>query len=272
MFSMSALASAPLDVAALARLGVLQGTETLLPARSVLTLGWPELERALPDHGLPRGVIEIAALPRLSPRGSHHSGGSAPESMRGGATSIALAALGAVHAADEKAWCAWITPAHVNGQATPSLYAPALVRANVDLDRLLVVRPSPQALARTVVKVAASGAFGLVVIDVPRHQDLCGGVPRRTSSRAVTTFQSSLGSREMGGDDGGAVVVRKLALAAEESGTTSLLLTSALASRSVPWPVALRIEVERRPDALGIRVTKDRRGRVSSQHVVRLAS
>lgn len=76
----------------------------------------------------------------------------------------------------------------------------------------------------------------------------------------------------MGGDDGGAVVVRKLALAAEESGTTSLLLTSALASRSVPWPVALRIEVERRPDALGIRVTKDRRGRVSSQHVVRLAS
>jgi recombination protein RecA len=263
LFSMSALASLHLDTAALARLGVLQGTEALLPARSVLALGWPELERALPDHGLPRGVIEIAAQPRLTPRGSHSSPPAAPESMRGGATSIALAALSAVHAADEKAWCAWITPAHVNGQQTPSLYAPALARANVDLDRLLVVRPSPAALARTVVKVAASGAFGLVVVDVPRHQDLGGGVSRRTSSRA---------GEGLGAEDGGAVVVRKLALAAEESGTTSLLLTSALASRSVPWPVALRIEVERRPDALAIRVTKDRRGRVSSQHVVRLAS
>ena len=67
------------------------------------------------------------------------------------------------------------------------------------------------------------------------------------------------------------MVVRKLALAAEEQGTTFLVLTSVFTSRAVPWPVALRIEVERRPEAIALRVTKDRRGRASSQHVVRIA-
>lgn len=273
MFSMSALASIDLDAAALARLGVLQGTQALLPERSVLSLNWPELERALPDRGLPRGVIEIAAMPRLAPhrsqRWASHAG--VPESMRGGATSIAIAAVSALQASDDKAWCAWITPSHVKGRLAPFLYAPALARAGVDLERLLVVRPPPQALARTVVKAAASGAFGLLVIDVPQPQDLCGGAPRRDARGAG--LRPSM--RFEGRNDGGAMVVRKLALAAEESGTTSLLLTSALASRALPWPVALRIEVERRSsafeDALAIRITKDRRGAASSQHVVRLA-
>jgi recombination protein RecA len=251
MFSMSALASVNLDATALARLGVLQGTEALLPSRAVLGLRWPELEHALPDRGLPRGVVEIAALPRLASRGGAQR---CPDSMRGGATSIAIAAMSAVHAADEHAWCAWITPQ--TGDA-PSLYAPALAQAGVDLDRLLVVRPSAQALARTVVKVAASGAFTLLVIDIPHRHDLSGG-------------KASPKHRGTPGHDAGAVVVRKLALAAEESGTTSLLLTSALSPRTVPWPVAMRIEVERRPDALSLRVTKDRRGNSSSQHVVRI--
>lgn len=289
MFSMSAVAQ-NLDASALARLGVLQGTEALLPARSVLGLGWPELEQALPDRGLPRGVIEIAALPRLggvNRRARSDKAARAPESMRGGATTIAIAAMSAVHAADEKAWCAWITPSETNGQPTPSLYAPALAQANVDLDRLLVVRPPPRALARTIVKVAASGAFDLLIVDVPQLQD---GAPRRstpsrgrgTPSRedAISALRDShapgpAGLRVLGQSPiVGALVVRKLALAAEEAGTTSLLLTSALAERSDPWPVVLRLEVERRPDALSLRVTKDRRGcgASSSQHVVRLAS
>ena len=254
---MSALASLNLDATALARLGVLQGTEALLPARSVLGLGWPELEEALPDHGLPRGVVEIAAMPRLHGKASSSTAlRSCPESMRGGATTIAIAAMRAVYASDAHAWCAWITPAHAD---VPSLYAPALAQAGVDLDRLLVVRPPPQALARTAVKIAASGACALVVIDAPHRHDLGGPKtsPKRTAGGAPT-------------HDAGAVVVRKLALAAEENGTTSLLLTSALAPRAVPWPVSMRLEVERRPDALGIRVTKDRRGHGSSQQVVRL--
>ena len=258
LFSMSAAASLNLDHATLARFGVLQGTEALLPARAVLGLDWPELEHVLPDQGLPRGVIELAAMPRLT--GATSSRHASNAWLRGGTTSIAIAAIRSLHAADEHAWAAWITAEGTERRpAVPPVYAPALAQAGVDLDRLLIVRPPPQALARTVVKVAGSGAFGLVVVDAPHRQDLSGGV-------AVP-----LRDRQAGGD-ASAVVVRKLALAAEESGTTTLLLTSGLVQRSIAWPVALRLEVERRPDALSIRVTKDRRGCGSSQQVVRLAS
>lgn len=225
-----------LDAAVLARFGVLTGTEALLPRTSVLSLDWPELERVLPDHGLPRGVIEIASP--VTRQGA----------MRGGATSIALRAVRAVHQADDKAWCAWITPAE-----TPSLYAPSVVQAGVDLDRLLVVRPEASALARAAVKVAAAGAFDLVVLDA------FSGLDGRLAQKPKTRTD-------------GAVVVRKLALAAEERGTTFVVLTNVYASRAVPWPVALRLEVERRPEAIALRVTKDRRGAASTQHVVRLAS
>jgi hypothetical protein len=134
----------------------------------------------------------------------------------------------------------------------PLLHAPAAVQANVDLERLLVVRATPTALARSALKAAASGAFAIVVVD------------------ALSGLEGRLGHRDKKMD--GAVIVRKLALAAEEQGTTTILLTNALASRAMPWPVALRIEVERRPDAIALRVTKDRRGSASSSHVVRIAS
>ena len=228
---MSAAPAVSLDASTLARLGVLHGTEAMLPARAVLPLDWPELEKTLPDGGLPRGVVELA-------------------SMHGGTTTIAIAAIRAVHAADERAWCASITPrtegrAGVSGAKTPSLYAPALAQAGIDLDRLLIVRPEAPALSRTVVKAASSGAFAMVVADVPK------GVIQNGNE--------------------GVVVTRKLALAAEEYGTTSLLLTNAREPRAMPWPVAMRLEVERRPDALAIRIAKDRRGGGSS-HVVRLVS
>lgn len=240
---MSALPAVSLDASTLARLGVLQGTEAMLPARSVLPLDWPELEKALPDGGLPRGVVELAAMPRMT---SSRGAGAHPfESIRGGTTTIAIQAVRAIHAADERAWCAWVTPRTSGATKTPSLYAPALAQAGVDLDRLLVVRPDAPALSRTVVKAASSGAFALVVVDVPR-----------------AVIQNS---------NEGVVVTRKLALAAEEYGTTALLLTSARDPRSVPWPVAMRLEVERRPDSLAIKIAKDRRGGGSS-HVVRLAS
>ena len=256
---MSAFAApklALLDVNALARLtrlGVAQGTNALDRTSgtnadtgredNVLSLDWPELERVLPDRGFPRGVVEIAS-PISTPR--------AHGVMRGGATTISLSAVRAVHAADTRAWCAWITEANA-----PPLYAPAVAQAGVDLERLLVVRPQPADLARTVVKVASSGAFDLVIVDAPAGLDgrlSLGEAPRRLRSRVD-----------------GSVVVRKLALAAEEKGTTFLLLTNVFTSRAVPWPVALRIEVERRPEAIAVRVTKDRRGRASSQHVVRVA-
>ena len=114
MFSMAAALAVPraflehLDPAMLARLGVLQGTGALLPERAVLKLDWPELEAVLPDQGIPRGVVEIASPPaRPLPSGSKSSGHVC---LRGGATTIALAAMHAVHAQDDRSWCAWITP------------------------------------------------------------------------------------------------------------------------------------------------------------------
>jgi len=240
----------PSALARLASLGVAHGTSALSPdaEKNVLSLDWPELERVLPDRGFPRGVVEIASP--ITKQGA----------MRGGATTIALSAIRAVHASDPRAWCAWITEAQ-----GPPLYAPAVAQAGVDLERLLVVRPQPADLARTVVKVASSGAFDLVVIDAPAGLD---GRLTIADAGAKTAVRRTAPSRAR---VDGSVVVRKLALAAEEQGTTFVVLTNVFTSRAVPWPVALRIEVERRPEAIALRVTKDRRGRASSQHVVRVA-
>ena len=241
----------PTALARLASLGVAQGTSALSPEAddNILSLDWPELERVLPDRGFPRGVVEIASP--ITKQGA----------MRGGATTIALSAIRAVHKADPRAWCAWITEANA-----PPLYAPAVAQAGVDLERLLVVRPQPADLARTVVKVASSGAFELVVVDAPAGLD--GRLSIAADPSGKTAIRRTASSRAR---VDGSVVVRKLALAAEEQGTTFLVLTNVFTSRAVPWPVALRIEVERRPESIALRVTKDRRGRASSQHVVRVA-
>lgn len=262
-----------LDAMTLARFGVSLGADAITPNESVLPLDWPEFERILPGGGLPRGVVEIAAMPLFHASSISGSPAARFSSMRGGATTIALAAVRAAQKADPGAWCAWITPDDPAHPA-PSLYAPAVLQAEVEVDRLLIVRPSPKALARTAVKVAASGAFDLVVVDAPTGLDGRLDPASAPASRAegLGLSRPHAGSRAVsGGKVDASVVVRKLALAAEEQGTSSLLLTSALTPSSVPLPVALRLEVERRPESLSVRITKDRRGRGSSQHVVRLA-
>src|SRR4051812_39545579 len=101
MFSMSAA----LDLL-LAQLGsrVAHGEELgSFVQEPPLSLGWPELDDALPDGGLPRGVIELA-----SPR------------ALGGATQVALHAVRAAQYSAQgatQAWCAWIDP-------EGTLYAP----------------------------------------------------------------------------------------------------------------------------------------------------
>ena len=185
-----------------------------------LPLEWPELDALLPDGGLPRAVIELACL------------SSIPHAYPG-ATSIALAALRATHRRDARAWCAWIDP-------ESTLYAPGLVQAGVDLDRLLVVRPPPDKAARVAVKVVSSSAFEVVAIDM------------------TTLVQAR--KRAWPPE----VLVRKLALGAEQSGCTVLLLTEAGgAGRAMPWPVAMRVEIERTEDALRLRIPKERRGHVA---------
>ena len=146
-----------------------------------------------------------------------------------GATRVAVAAIRAALERNAKAWCAWI-----DTQST--LYAPGLARAGVDLRRLLVVRPE-KLFQRALVKVTASGAFDVVVVDVP-------SVP------AVTKL------------------IRKLALAAEQHGSTVVLLAP---PHSNPWPVALRLEVARTQQGIDVRITKDRFGRASPDLVFGLA-
>lgn len=222
----------PLPLLALfgSRVAVAEASESLRAwgdENGTLPLDWPELDAALPDGGLPRGVVELAA----------------PRAL-GGGTSIALAAVRAAHAKNAKAWCAWVDP-----EAT--LYAPGLVSAGVDLARLLVVRPPRGELARVAVKVAASRAFDVIVVDV----DPVPGAARPI----MTPGPRSPAARKRAWPS--EVLVRKLALLAAEGGATVLLLTDASAPRAVPWPVALRLEIARKPEAITLRVAKDRRGR-----------
>ncbi len=195
---------------------------------SILALSWPGLNDILPDGGLPRGVVELAA----------------PRAL-GGSTSVALEAVRAGQARAKSAWCAWIDP-------EGTLHAPGVVAAGVDLTRMLVVRPPRLELARVAVKIMGAGAFEVVVVDF----DALPGSSRKMES----------GDRE-GGKKRGAwspeVLVRKLALSAESSGTTLLLLTDSTRPRSVQWPVALRLELSRSDrNVLLVRVAKDRRGRI----------
>jgi recombination protein RecA len=196
-----------------------------------LDLGWAELGAALPDGGLPRGVVEL----------------SAPRAL-GGATSVALAAVRAGQARAPGAWCAWMDP-------EGTLHAPGLVAAGVDLGRLLVVRVPREDLPRVAVKVVASGAFEVVVVDV----DAVGG------AGAVARGPAGRGKRGWPPE----VLVRKLALAAEPCGATVLLSTDATKPRAVPWPVALRLELSRPgADTLSVRIGKDRRGRIGAARVI----
>jgi hypothetical protein len=210
-----------------------QSSESADSAR--LSLGWPELDAALPDGGLPRGVVELAA----------------PRAL-GGGTSIALAAMRAAHARSARAWCAWLDP-----EAT--LYAPGVAAGGVDLARLLVVRPPRSELARVAVKVTAARAFDVIAIDM----DPVGG-------EGTGRGEEKKGAR--GRKWPPEVLVRKLALLAAEGGAAIVLLTDSTAPRAQPWPVALRLEIARTPDAIALRVAKDKRGRVGLAKTVPLKS
>jgi recombination protein RecA len=189
-----------------------------------LVLSWPGLEEVLPDGGLPRGVVELAA----------------PRAL-GGSTSLALAAVRAGQDRLSGAWCAWVDPER-------TLYAPGVVAAGVDLARMLVVCPPRVELGRVSVKLAAAGAFEVVVVDFDAISSVrCREAGTRAKRKALPPE----------------VLVRKLSLAAEPSGTTVLLLTDATRARAVPWPVTLRLEVTRPSRRhLSVRIAKDRLGRV----------
>jgi recombination protein RecA len=215
------------------KLRIARADETRSP--DALALSWAELDAVLPDGGLPRGVVELAA----------------PRAL-GGSTSVALAAVRAGQARGQGAWCAWLDP-------EGTLHAPGVAAAGVELARMLVVRGPRAKLGRVAVKLVESGAFEVVVIDFD-------AVPRAEAERPFRENASKVGRH--GGAKAaeriaGHVLVRKLALAAEPSGTTVLLLTNASRPHAVPWPVALRVELSRPgPLELVVRVAKDKRARI----------
>jgi hypothetical protein len=123
------------------------------------------------------------------------------------------------------------------------------------------VRPPRIDLGRIAVKVAAAGAFEVIVIDMDPVRGALRDTRRGTDAKMpYFPVQKRGRTRRRVPPE---VLVRKLALAAAEGGSNIFLLTDVSAPRAVPWPVALRLEVARRPDALAIRVAKDRRGKMA---------
>ena len=190
-----------------------------------LSLGIEAVDNALPDGGLPRGaVVELAAAHSL-----------------GQSTSLALSLCAsaqrqAVLRGGQPAWCAWLDVGN-------TLYAPGVAAHGVVLDRLLVVRPEAQELARISARVVSSRVFAVVVIDT-------AGVPGASVTVPLGRWPN---------------VVRRIALAAQGSDTCVLLLSELERSRAAALPVAMRLELARpSPDRLSLRVAKERRGRIGA--------
>jgi hypothetical protein len=191
-----------------------------------LALGLGELDALLPDGGLLRGGVTELSV----------AGAAA------GATRLSLLACRAVQAEGRARgggapWCAFV-------DASSTLYGPGVAEAGVQLDRLLVVRPPREALARVSARLVESRAFALVIIDTV-------GVPGCPLDVSLGTWPR---------------VVRRLAMAVEGTDASVLLVTAAKASRPLPLPVAQRIELVRSSEqTLDVRIAKDRQGRLSSQ-------
>lgn len=194
-------------------------------APEVLALQHPQLSQLLPDGGFPLGQVSELCV-------AHPSY----------ATSLSLLACAraqqhAVRALGQPAWCAFVDP-------FASLYAPGAVQAGVDLQHLLVVRPSASDLVRISVRLVEARAFSLVVIDTHDVTRQLGTAP-------------DLGKWVN--------AVRRLNLALMGSHSLVLLITDKNAARPMPLPVSLRLElscVER--GRLSARVAKERHGRLSA--------
>lgn len=164
---------------------------------------WPQ---RLLQGDLPRGgVVELAL-----------SGGCS-----GGGTGVALRTC--VKAQQEGRQlrgqadlCAFVDPGR-------SLHAPGLLAAGVELDRLLVVRPSIENLSRVTLKLAESGLFSVICVDTIGASSAPLDLPLAAWVR----------------------IVRRLTLALEGSDRTLLLLTDKSAPRPIPLPVAQRLDLTR---------------------------
>lgn len=222
VFSVSAvMLTMPGESAAVPALpaGVRWGRDWATTARSTLSFGMPELEGALPDGGLPQGqVVELLGV---------------------GTCLSTSVCLGAIREAQQRAglqggeaWGAFIDPGR-------TLYAPAVARAGVQLDRLLVLHPNPKDLSRVAIQLAEARAFAVIVVDL------------QNAEREYSTREWSR-------------AVRRIALAIENTKATVLLLTSARTQRGLSaLPVGLRVQLSRiTSERVSLTIAKDKQGRV----------
>jgi len=193
--------------------------------QAAFSLGVEALDRVLPDHGLPRGaVIELSV----------HGGSALGTSL--GLAACRAAQQAAIARGGSLPWCAFLDP-------SCTLYGPGVAAAGVELERLLVVRPSVEALSRVALRIVESGACAVTIIDLL-------GVPGQSLSVNLTAWLR---------------VVRRLAMGVDGTPNSVILLTDAAEQRPLPLPVAQRIELERPSESkLSVRVVKDKHGRVSS--------
>jgi len=223
----------------------------------VLALGSPELDAALPRGGLLQGSVT-----ELQVRGAG-----------GAATSFALCACraaqravsswqqngsqqnGSVRLAGESTpWCAFIDP-------SASLFAPGVARLGVELGRLLVVRPDIDAVARIAIRIAEARAVSLLVIDLRGALGNLSG-SSRCADRRSDHHRGQNHHRWQS-------AVRRLALSVRNLATCVLLITAEEEQRSMPLPVAMRLEFSRASaNHFEIRVGKERTGRVSPPRLV----
>ncbi len=185
----------------------------------------PALDPILPGGGLPRAAVVELAAPRAL----------------GQASSLALHACAAAQRqartrGGESAWCAWL-------DSPKSLYAPGVAAHGVTLERLLVVQPSPHAIARIAARMVLSRVFSVLVVDTL-------GVPGSNFDLNLHRWHN---------------VVRRLAMAAREGDTSVILLTERQRARAIVLPVAMRLEIEQpQPGRLRATVAKERRGRITT--------
>jgi hypothetical protein len=98
----------------------------------------------------------------------------------------------------------------------------------------------------------------------PERATMVALSPERATMVALSPERATMVAQNVNLDRWGSVV-RRISIAIERTDTTVLLLTDGLASRAMPLPVALRLEIARgEPGRTTLRVAKDRHGRVGN--------
>jgi hypothetical protein len=145
------------------------------------------------DELLPGGGLALGAVTELRANGA-----------ASGATTLALRACRVAQSRQREQRCVFIDP-------RGTLFAPAVARLGVDLERLIVVRPSWSELESVAALIADARAASLLVLDLQ-------GAPTPAARAANPAAPAARPANDAG-------LLARLSLAVEGSTTSVLLLT-----------------------------------------------